>query len=113
MIKLEAIVPGLRPARGLFSQLSVLRLSPTATVLTNGVCVKEEDWRSQYGAEHPVMQHSRGIHTHIVEQNGSGKVDQDGKARGASVDANALVRVESTCTPDRHIVLLEEGDVEC
>ena len=102
----------IRIPEGSFSQLPVLRLSPSTAILTNGVGVKEENWCSQYRAEHPVVQHVRGVHTHIVEQNGSGKVDQDGKACGASVDANALVRGEGACTPDRHIVLLEEGDVE-
>ena len=46
------------------------------------------------------MQHSRGVHTHIVEQNGSGKVDDDGETRGASVDPDALVRGEGARTPD-------------
>ena len=73
---------------------------PTAAVLTDGVGVKEEDWCSQYGAKHSVVQHSRGVHTHIVEQNGSGKVDDDGETRGASVDPDALVRGECARTPD-------------
>ena len=60
-------------------------------MLTNGVSVKEEDGCSQHRGKHSVVEHSRGIHTHKVEHDGSCKVRNKGNNSGTNVDAYSLI----------------------
>ena len=74
--------------------------------------IKKPNGCLQNGAEHLVVQHTRGIHTDAEETNGSHEVHQDGTSNSCTVDTHMLVSGKVTEIVGTVVGELQVGEVE-